>query len=215
MTNVYGTEGKILLRRKLFEAGIGSLEKEGWAVERERGSGKASVRRIRRGDESKLVSIRTTQDTWIAFPRDKTDSEWVTLSMVDVVVAVSVDDRLEPKFAQVHFLDGDEMRDRFDRAYRMRIAAGHSIPLGRGLWLSLYEKEAEEPLNLVGAGAGLDTPPFARVSLDDLAESSDENLKQMQRSSRPEEFLSIEEAKRRLALTLGVGPENVKIIIEA
>jgi hypothetical protein len=102
------------------------------------------------------VSLRTTQDTWIAFPRDNTDQKWVTLSEVDTVVAISVDDADEPRFAQVHVVDGHEMRDRFDRAYDARRAAGHTIPVGRGVWVSLYQREAQSPANRVGAGAGLD-----------------------------------------------------------
>ena len=52
----------------------------------------------------------------------------MTLSDIDVVLAVSVDDRHDPKFAQVHMIEADEMRQRFDRAYSARIAAGYSTP---------------------------------------------------------------------------------------
>jgi hypothetical protein len=76
----------------LFDIGVEALEKEGWKVSRVPGSGKSSLRRITRGTESLDVSIRTTQDTWIAFPRTPDDKSWRTLSDVDAVVAVSVDD---------------------------------------------------------------------------------------------------------------------------
>lgn len=214
MTNVYGRPERAKLRRRLFEIGVQALEKDGWKVERVQGTGKSSMRRITKGSESKLVSIRTTQDTWIAFPRDKADREWVTLSEVDAVVAVSVDEREEPRFAQVHFVDGDEMRDRFDRAYQARKAAGHKIQLGRGVWVSLYQCEAQDPPNRVGAGAGLDHPPIARVPLSDATkpEGDDDGEVPAPQSSAP---LTIVEAKRRLALTFGVDPESVKITIEA
>ena len=213
MTDVYGRPGKTELRRKLIATGIRALEKDGWKVERVQGTGKSSVRRITKGAESKLVSIRTTQDTWIAFPRDKTDREWVTLSEVDAVVAISVDDAKEPRFAQVHFVDGHEMRDRFDRSYEARKAAGHKIPIGRGVWVSLYEREAKYPPSRVGAGAGLDHPPIDRVSLSDAA--GPEDGKQAASMRGADATLTIGEAKRRLALTLGIDPENVKITIEA
>jgi hypothetical protein len=133
MTNIYGSPEKVNRRNRLFEIGIETLKKTGWDVERVQGSGKSSLRRITKAGKSQMVSIRTTQDTWIAFPRNKDDSDWVTLSDVDAVVAVSVDDAHDPKFANVHIIGGDEMRERFNRAYKARRNAGHSIPVGRGV----------------------------------------------------------------------------------
>jgi len=212
MTNVSANPKKVNIRRKLFEAGENALKKVGWKIERVQGMGKSSVRRITKGQESLLVSIRTTQDTWIAFPRDKKDRGWVTLSEVDVVVAVSVDNAEDPRFANVHFIGGDEMRDRFDRAFKARKAAGHKIPIGRGVWVSLYLEEKKDPVNRVGAGAGLKHDPIDRVQLsgDTDAESNAGSVK-----SLPNASLTITEAKSRLALTFGVDPINVKITIEA
>ena len=78
MKNVSGTPKKVSNRRKLFELGERALEQAGWRVERIQGIGKSSVRRIVKGDEQHTVSIRTTQDTWIAFPRNDDDNGWVT-----------------------------------------------------------------------------------------------------------------------------------------
>src|SRR4051812_3857726 len=114
------------LRHQLFEAGIRTLQKLGWTVERIPGFGKSSVRRITKG-ESRKVSIRTSQDRYIAFPRNHEDNGWVTLDDVDVVVAVSVDDTENPQFALVHMIEASEVRDRFNRAYAARRAAGHTI----------------------------------------------------------------------------------------
>ena len=219
MTNIFQHEGKIKMRRHLFQVGIEALEKEGWSAERIPGAGKSSLRRITRGNESKLVSIRTSQNTWIAFPRDKQDQGWVTLADADLVLAVSVDDEDEPRFAQAHLIDGDEMRSRFDRAYRARLDAGHSIPLGRGVWVSLYHEEVQDPVNRVGSGAGLAHPAILRVRINGLGttdepeevETNDEAVSDQE----AEETLTIVEAKRRLALTFGVEPSSVKITIEA
>ena len=219
MTNVYATADKVRLRRRLFQVGLEALEKEGWRAERVQGAGKSSLRRITRGGESRLVSIRTTQDTWIAFPRNRSDDGWVTLSEADLVMAVSVDDADEPRFAQAHLIDGDEMRDRFDRAYRARLEAGHSIPLGRGVWVSLYLEEIDEPVNRVGAGAGLAHPPILRVPLDggpsEAGEEEADGAEEASSDGGADESLTIAEAKRRLAQTFGVDPSNVKITIEA
>jgi hypothetical protein len=242
MTNIFGSEKKVRLKHRLFEIGVEALEKEGWKVSRIPGSGKSSLRRITRGSESLDVSIRTTQDTWIAFPRASDDKSWRTLSEVDAVVAVSVDDVENPRHVLVHMLDGDEMRDRFDRAYRARRKAGHTIPVGRGVWVALYHDEANDPPRLVGAGAGVKHPAFARVPLrpQDLgtglrpaesgdSEGNDDGEGQPARAgggprqpsvtlasaSDGGEALTIPEAKRRLAASLGVDPSNIKITVEA
>ena len=141
MTDIFGTPKKKSMKNQLFRIAIEVLEKEGWRVERVPGSGKSSVRRITKGEQSKIVSIRTSQDTWIAFPRTEEDRKWRTLDEVDAVVPVSVDDRENPQFAKVHFIDGDEARARFNRAYEARKKAGHVIPVGRGVWVSLYNSE--------------------------------------------------------------------------
>lgn len=212
MTNIFGSPEKVTMKTQLFQAGVRALEGLGYKVERVLGSGKSSVRRIVKGKESKVVSIRTTQDTWIAFPRTDHDKGWRTLDEVDLVVAVSVDDPDNPKFAKVHMLGGDEMRDRFNRAYAARKRAGHTIPIGRGVWVSLYIPESNDPVSHVGAGAGLKTPPIATIPLVYDARPVIETAADVENDFEP---LSIPEAKRRLAITLGVKPENIKIMVDA
>jgi hypothetical protein len=213
MANIFGSPEKVSVKQRLFESGVKALQDAGYKVERIQGSGKASVRRIVKGRESKVVSIRTTQDTWIAFPRTLDDKGWRTLSEVDYVVAVSVDDPQNPKNAKVHMLSGDEMRDRFDRAYFARKQAGHSIPVNRGVWVSLYLPDGNDPVNRVGAGAGLKTPPMATIPLSgDTQQSVKANLSDDESDFEP---LTILEAKRRLAITLGIKPENIKITVDA
>jgi hypothetical protein len=230
MLNIESDKNKAKTKTRLFELGVETLKENGWTVDRVPRSRKSSVRRISKNGESKLVSIRTTQDTWIAFPRTDDDKSWRTLGEVDAVVAVSVDNKLDPKFAKVHMIDGQEMRKRFDRAYAARRAAGHTLPLGRGVWVSLYDQEANEP-NYVGAGAGLSHPPIKCVPLEteelepvmETAEMNDDEealltmpeAKQCSAISLGEAPLTIPEAKRRLAMSLGVDPSNIKIIVES
>src|SRR5262245_60098143 len=116
MTDVFKRPEKKAIRRKLVNAAIATLERDGWKLAPVRGTGKGRVRRISKGGVSRLALIRTTQDTWIAFPRDSDDEKWVTLADVDVVVAASVDNPADPKFALVHMIEATEMRERFDRA---------------------------------------------------------------------------------------------------
>ena len=235
MTNVSGSPGKVNLRNLLRQIGVEALQKNGWRVERIPKSGKSSVRRITKGKESRRVAIRTTQDTFISFPRNADDTEWVTLSEVDSVVAVSVDDRTSPEFAQVHIIDGDEMRDRFDRAYAARRAAEHSIPIGRGVWVPLYGEDATSPPSQVGGGAGDAHPPIARVPLSGRAPiaaapaarslgtagafgggGSNERMRiAVDGSGDGPGPLTIAQARRGLALYLDVDPSSIRITVEA
>jgi hypothetical protein len=105
------------------------------------------------------------------------------------------------------------MRERFNRTYAARKKAGHVIPIGRGVWLSLYTPESQSPVHLVGAGAGLKHPAFAEVPLDPatLISNDDEVAEEADVGESP---LTIAEAKRRLAHSLGVDPSSIKIIVE-
>jgi hypothetical protein len=211
MTNVYRTPEKADIKRRLFDIGIQALRDQGYHVERARGG--SSVRRATKNGESKLVSIRTTQDQAIAFPPKK-DGGWRTLDDVDMVVAVSVDDKEAPRYAWVHFIDGDDMRDRFNRTYEARKAAQLKVPKGRGVWLSLYKEESSDQPRRVGAGAGLVYPRVATVPLN----GNDAGPSPASPGFRPvdqPERLTIAEAKRRLAASLGVDESGIKISVEA
>lgn len=225
MTNVYATPEKGSLRDRLFNAAVEALTGEGWTVERMPRAGKASVRRLTRGSEQLVACIRTTQDRWIAFPRNASDTDWVTLKDVDVVVASSVNDKDNPQFALVHVIPGDEARDRFDRAYKARMAAGHSIPVGRGVWVSLYETESTNPVSFVGAGAGLVHRPIARIPLNSessvAAEEQGADKAASPTGAAPAERHLVEltsgglgpipTARRWLAAQLGVSEADIKI----
>ncbi len=215
MTNVSREPRKVLSRRKLFKLGERALEQAGWRVERIQGIGKSSVRRIVKNNKQYTVSIRTTQDTWIAFPRNDDDSGWVTLDDVDYVVAVTVDDKDDPKEGLAYMVDGDEMRERFDRSYRARLEAGHSIPVGRGVWVSMFVPEHPNAPSSVGGGIALGKEPLLVMKLD--AAHGDEAPTDSALVPAPpiETPLTIADAKRRLAESLGVDPEKVKIVIEA
>ena len=218
MTNVGGPR-KTLTRRLLVDSCFQVLEREGWDVAKVSGFGNSRVRRISKDGTSKLIAIRTTQDQWIAFPRTKDDARWATLSDVDAVVVASVDPDDE-KSALVHMIDANELRGRFDKAYAARLNAGHTIPLGRGVWVALYENEAAEPVSLVGAGSGLTNKPLARVRLPwDSAPAASPPVEAMNQgtgaSGTDEGTLTIAEAKSRLARTLGVDPSSIKITVEA
>jgi hypothetical protein len=225
MTNIFSTPAKRANRNGLFAAAVETLEKEGYKVERIARIGKSSVRRITMNGVSKIVSIRTSQDKWIAFPRNEKNDGWGTLEGVDMVVAASVDDQHNPRFANIHLIPGDEMRTRFDRAYEARKKAGYALPDRRGIWISLYEPEANDPVNRVGAGAGLKHPPVAQVPLipgsavhtAEVEEPGDGAGADTTPAAAPvvEQPLTIPEAKRRLALTIGCDPTDINITVNS
>lgn len=217
MTDIFKTPKKLGLKNLLFQIALETLRNDGWVDKRIPGLGKSSVRRISKGNLTKTVSIRTSQDTWIAFPRNSTNNGWETLEDADYVVAASVDDPENPQFAQIHLIDGAEMRARFDRAWAARSAAGHALPVGRGVWISLYHKESDFPVNRVGAGAGLAHPAMARVPLAaNLADQNRPNphVEETRKDSVSDDSrLTIPEAKRLLAISLGVNEADIRITI--
>ena len=218
MTDVGGPR-KTRIRRLLVDSCIQVLERDGWNVTKVSGFGNARIRRIVKDGKSKLAAIRTTQDQWLAFPRTKDDTQWATLSDVDVVVVASLDPG-DPQYARIHMIDADELQGRFDRAYDARRAASHSIPPGRGVWIALYEREAADPVTLVGAGAGIANAPVARVRLTDVAAPAASSPASIAApavgASTPDvRALTIAEAKAGLARSFGVDPSNIKITVEA
>jgi hypothetical protein len=83
-------------------------------------------------------------------PRNRTDTKWVTLSDVDVVVAAAINPE-QPNVGLVHIFEAKELLERFERAYAARRKEGHSMPVGRGVWVSLYHEESTDSVNRVGA----------------------------------------------------------------
>ena len=89
MTDVSKTPEKNRIRRALVNAALTTLEQQGWKIARVKGGGKGRVRRITKNGKSQLAVIRTTQDQFLAFPRNEDDTGWVTLDEMDLVVAAS------------------------------------------------------------------------------------------------------------------------------
>lgn len=227
MTNV-SAPGKVAVRNFLRARAIEELKKLGYRVERIPRAGKGSLRRLVKDGVTKTVTIRTSQDAWIAFPRNADDTGWSTLEDADLVVAASLTAKDSDR-ANFHLFDANDIRARFDRALAARKRANHVIPAERGIWISLYHEEATDPVSMVGAGAGLDRKSL--LAEDVLVELSDGDLREKDEevavpppprpplalampSPSPEEPLTIPEAKRRLALAFGVDSSAIKITVE-
>lgn len=220
MTNVYNEPHKLPIKKRLFEIGLQTLEKEGYTIGRIRGAG-SSVRRATKGNKNLTVTIRTSQTQWFAFPRTGNDKGWLSLDGADLVVVVAIDDSRE--MAMPFIFPGDIVRERFDKLYAARRAAGHSIPVKRGVWLSLFSGDKSDAPIYVGAGLGYeDKYQREKVPLGFTAgpagssddDDEDDVAETLQSDSSDEGPLTIPEAKRRLALTFGVDPSAIKIIVE-
>lgn len=214
MGNINKRPGQRERRKELFRIGLEVTEKHLGKTERIPRIGKSSVRLAKEGDRSYKVTIRTTQDNWFGFQRD--GNGWNTLTGMDWVVIVAVDDPRDPKLARVHLVPGDEVRDRFDRAYSARIAAGHSIPDGQPVWISVYDEDKSDSVNLVGAGVGLAYPAVAEVPLQ--GGTTQEVMRKQLEPTVLDTALSFEkiiaDTKRGLSLSLGVDTSRIKIIVE-
>ncbi len=210
MTNVFKRPEKKSRKSELFAFAVKALEDAGYTVERIERAGKGSVRKIIKDGKSQVATIRTSQDAWIAFPRNRQDTGWKTLEGADVVVAASVDDKINPRYAKIHLIPAKEMTARFDRARDKKLKAGHVVPKNRGVWLSLYNEEAQEPVNLVGAGAGLKFPPIATFPLNGALSALTPVRSIME---PPNERFTIADAKRKLSAFYGVPEEAITISI--
>lgn len=228
MTNVYATPAKVQYAKRLFEIGIEYLEGQGYEISRVPRAGKKSLRRVEKDGREFNVAVRTSQDQWFAFPRGD-DGSWLGMDDVDVerviVVALNTRDEGKEKIGLVHDFTADEVRNRLNRNYRARLKANPDLDISHGNWISLYSEEAKEPTSLVGAGIGLLFPPVARIPLVATSEETelepedyleaDETGDSETVETSADEGLTIPEAKRRLAITLGVDPSAIKISIEA
>lgn len=211
MANIFKTEEKSDRKQRLFSAGIEVLERDGWSVSRVSGLGKSSVRRIVKGSKELRVSIRTTQDTWIAFPKDPDEKGWVTLNDVDVVLAVSLYPRESPKEIWVHWIDAKEMHERFDRAAKAR---GFRPRKRQPLWIPLYIEDDGD--RYAGGGAGLQHKPIARLPLGSGGNAPPNGVTRHGgfASTPDDEPFTIALAKKRLSNALGVPESNIKISVE-
>jgi len=214
MGNINLTPEKRELRKQMFRIGIEATEKHLGKTERIPRIGKSSVRLAVKGNKRSKVAIRTTQDLWIGFQRN--GKGWNTLADMDWIVVVSVDDRDNPKLARAYLIPGDEMRDRFNRAYSARLAAGHTISTGKPMFIYFYGEDKSEPVNMVGAGAGHAHPAIAEVPLQ--RGNTQEMVRKEPEQTASETVLSfdkiIADAKRGLSLSLGVDISRIKIIVE-
>lgn len=169
MTNRMREMGEGKGRRIMVGAAITALEEQGYSLKRRPGRGLTAVYDATKGKETKVLSIRTTRDRWFAFPSLKKATAWKTLDDSDLVSVAAVDDVENPQAVNVYLFPADEVRKRFDASRAARIAAGHNVKDGWGMWVILDEGD-DSVTSQVGHSLSVDFPTVATYSLDELEE---------------------------------------------
>ena len=104
----------------LVNAAKKAADAQGYSMERVPGRGLSNIWNVTKDGETKVASIRTTRDRWIAFPPLEGGTKWKTLDDVDTVIVATVDSKEEPENIEVYIFPSDDVRKRFDAAYAAR-----------------------------------------------------------------------------------------------
>ena len=201
--------------RELVNAAIRALKEAGHVPRRLPGRGRANVWEIEERGQPKRVSVRTTRNRWFAFPPLNGGTKWKTLSDVNIVVVAAVDDPDVPNRIEVYLFDANEVRKRFDAAYRARIEAGRSEPDNFGMWIALDE-DGRNLSTSVGSGLANEHEPIAVYPLDQLTGTNRDLAPDKTDDDTPKpapdsiaEIMT--QARERIAMLSGVSVEAVRL----
>lgn len=167
MTNRLKKIGETASWRLMVSAAVEGAKKCGYAMRRQPGRGLSNTWLVSKRGETKVASIRTTRDRWIAFPPLDNGTRWKTLDDVELVIVSAVDDRENPQNVDVYLFPADAVRQRFAASYAARIKNAHTVRDNYGMWLKLDAADADVP-GQVGAGLAVEYPAIARFSIDEL-----------------------------------------------
>jgi len=144
-----------------------AVQEAGYVGQRLPGRGMASTWNLSKDGKTIRTSFRTTRNRWFAFPPMNNGTAWKTLDQVDMVVLATVDSKDDAQNVEVHFLPADEVRKRFDAAYKARVA-DHQVQRDNfGLWINL-DRDRRGIAASVGSGLGQDFPRQASYSIAEL-----------------------------------------------
>src|SRR5690242_18103236 len=77
-------------------------EQAGYTLKRQPGRGLSNTYEVTKNGKTKIASVRTTRDRWIAFPPLDKGTRWKTLDDVDLVLVSAVDNRENPQNVDVY-----------------------------------------------------------------------------------------------------------------
>ena len=218
MANRLKEMGESAAWRLMVGAALRGAEECGFQLVRKPGRGLSNTWELTKGGKTRVASVRTTRDRWIAFPPLNSGKNWKTLDDVDLVLVSAVDDRLNPQNVDVYLFPADEVRKRFDDSYAARMKAGHTVRDDYGMWVMLDKGDPSVP-GQVGCGLATDYPAIARYSLDELQETSAETAREVD-SATPDAADEIEPttvgevlswARARIANLSGVSTDAIKL----
>jgi hypothetical protein len=153
--------------RLMVRGALKGAEQAGYTLKRQPGRGLSNTYEMTKDGKTKVASVRTTQDRWIAFPPLDKGKRWKTLDDVEVVLVSAVDDRFNPQNVDVYLFPADEVRRRFDASYDARIAEGHTVRDDYGMWV-LLDKGDDQVISQVGHSLAVDYPAIAHFTIDEL-----------------------------------------------
>lgn len=167
MANRLKEMGETASWRLMVRAALEGARQSGYDMKRQPGRGLSNTYEMTKDGVTKVASVRTTRDRWIAFPPLDGGTRWKTLDDADLVLVSAVDDRLNPQNVEVYLFPADEVRERFDASYAARIESGHVVREDYGMWVLL---DAGDPgvVSQVGSGLAEKYPPIAHFTIDEL-----------------------------------------------
>jgi len=208
--------------RALVRAALKGAESAGYTLAKKPGRGLSNVWEATKGRQTLSASVRTSRDRWLAFPPLEGGARWKTLDDVDLVIVAAFKSRNNPKDAQVYIFDAQDVRARFNAAYKARVKAGHSVRDDYGMWINL-DHDDRDTASAVGAGLAERSDPIAEYPLIELmAELSSPNFEVAVGEDDDDEpnvgepkFANIAEvmtwARQKVAELAGVKIEAVKL----
>lgn len=171
MTNRLKEMGESVAWHLMVRGATKGAEQAGYSLTRQPGRGLSNTYEVTKDGKTKIASVRTTRDRWVAFPPLEKGTRWKTLDDVDLVLVSAVDNRENPQNVDVYLFPADEVRKRFDASYAARIKQGRTIRDDYGMWVML-DKGNNEVASQVGHSLALDYPAIARFSIDELEAES-------------------------------------------
>jgi len=167
MTNRLKEMGETASWRLMVSAAVEGAKKAGYGMKRQPGRGLSNTWEASKDGVTKIASIRTTRDRWIAFPPLDKGSRWKTLDDAELVIVSAVDNPDNPQNVDVYLFPADVVRKRFDASYAARIENGHTVRDNFGMWVKLDAADADLPTQ-AGAGLAVEYPAIARYTIDEL-----------------------------------------------
>ena len=207
--------------RLMVDAAKAGMAAQGYSLARVPGRGMSNVWNVTKDGETRMASIRTTRDRYIAFPPLEGGTKWKTLDDVELVAVATVDSKDAPEKVEVYLFPADDVRRRFNASYAARAKEGQSIKDNFGMWVGL-DRDDRGIAASIGTGILEHYKPIGVYAITDLlaehpqAEANDEEPGQAADEIPALPTLStIAEvmawARNRVAQIAGVRAEAVKL----